>query len=264
MKKISFILVFTLIVSFIVSPGFYLVKASGNIEGMEKIKLILDSDEKTVFQVTESDGKTYEYVEELIKEDGFEKIIQKKFLMDENENKRLVDSTNIKVEEFDSGLIIENLDDIKYEKIVIYNNGSTNVIEQDSNTMSTMALKKETGSGGSHIAALRWIEYNDGSATAIDGTKYKYTKKTQWQYRDFRSAANSVVTAEKAILTGGLSAVVDAVWAAVKKGELLSWKLIKKIFGALGKAIPGVGTIITVYTYVDTCKTASDLFKKIP
>ncbi|WP_339258336.1 hypothetical protein [Lysinibacillus sp. FSL K6-3209] len=120
-------------------------------------------------------------------------------------------------------------------------------------------------SGGSYIAAIRWEESpNNNNAYAIFGTMSKTTTKQQWQYRDFKAAANNIVDQERGLLLGGLGGVATAVWDAVKGGNLLSWELIKKVFIKLGKGIPVFGTILLIFTYVNLCLSAKGKYHAIP
>lgn len=270
MKKLFCILTATLFISLVVSPGFDMVKASEkivpNLE-FDGFKLILEDKEQTIFQLTDDNGRTYEYVEKVIKEQGLEIIKQEVYEIDEKTKERLLIETNeIEVRDESDGIVIKNISDEHPEEFKIFNDGTTSVGEvEDIPQIGTLTVKKQTASGGSYVADLRWIEYSDKSATAIrGGKKYKYTKTTVWQYRDFKAAASSIRTSEKAFATAGLSTVVDAVVAHWKKGNMISWELIKKVAKALGKGSIGAGTIATIISYINTCNKAVSAYNKIP
>ena len=239
----------------------------------KNFKLLYDKENKSAYQITDEIGNTYEYVEEVIsKPDGTDEITQKKFMVLAGNQKELLDEKVISIMETATDIIIKELSNA-YSTDVVINKTDTQINfestleHQYSNInpeLNTLAASEPT-SGGSYIAAIRWEESkNNNTAYAIFGTKSKTTTKQQWQYRDFKAAANSIVTEEKSIATAGLGGVVDAVWAAVKGGDLLSWELIKKVFGKLGKAVPAVGTIITVYTYINLCLDAKEKYDAIP
>lgn len=239
----------------------------------KNFKLLYDKENKSAYQITDEIGNTYEYVEEVIsKPDGTDEITQKKFMVLAGDQKELLDEKVISIMETATDIIIKELSNA-YSTDVVINKTDTQINfestleHQYSNInpeLNTLAASEPT-SGGSYIAAIRWEESkNNNTAYAIFGTKSKTTTKQQWQYRDFKAAANSIVTEEKSIATAGLGGVVDAVWAAVKGGDLLSWELIKKVFGKLGKAVPAVGTIITVYTYISLCLDAKEKYDAIP
>ncbi|MFK9093188.1 hypothetical protein [Bacillus salipaludis] len=124
------------------------------------------------------------------------------------------------------------------------------------------SLPYETKNGGSLIASLYYYEYSDGSATAVNGLNYKDTRNTWYKYKDYRSAADDIADTELDIISGGLFGVADALWAAHRGGQLITFTLIKKIFKELWGAIPAIGTIYTVWDYIDKCIVASDLYKK--
>jgi len=239
----------------------------------KNFKLLYDKENKSAYQITDEIGNTYEYVEEVIsKPDGTDEITQKKFMVLAGNQKELLDEKVISIMETATDIIIKELSNA-YSTDVVINKTDTQINfestleHQYSNVnpeLNTLAASEPT-SGGSYIAAIRWEESkNNNTAYAIFGTKSKTTTKQQWQYRDFKAAANSIVKEEISIATAGLGGVVDAVWAAVKGGDLLSWELIKKVFGKLGKAVPAVGTIITVYTYISLCLDAKEKYEAIP
>lgn len=227
----------------------------------KNFKLLYDKENKSAYQITDEIGNTYEYVEEVIsKPDGTDEITQKKFMVLAGNQKELLDEKVISIMETATDIIIKELSNA-YSTDVVINKTDTQINfestleHQYSNInpeLNTLAASEPT-SGGSYIAAIRWEESkNNNTAYAIFGTKSKTTTKQQWQYRDFKAAANSIVTEEKSIATAGLG------------GDLLSWELIKKVFGKLGKAVPAVGTIITVYTYISLCLDAKEKYDAIP
>lgn len=269
MKKFFCILIATLFISFVVSPGIDMVKANDAIDSNLKLdgfELIFEGKDHTIFQLTNDDGEIYEYVEKVVNKQGLDIIEQEVYKIDKtNKEKLLIETNKIEVRDESDGIVIKDLNDEHTEEIKIFNDGTTSVVEvDDSPQIGTLAVKKQTASGGSYIADIRWIEYSDKSATAINGKKYKYTKTNVWQYRDFRAAASSIKTSEVAFATAGISTVVDAVVAHWRKGNMISWELIKKVGKALGKGTLGVGTIASIAAYINTCKNAVTAFNKIP
>lgn len=207
------------------------------------LNVILDTDELAIFQLTESDGNTYEYVEKVtVLENNTELLTQEKYLVSSDMSKKLIDTKEVIIDE-----ILESI------------HSELNSIRIEERASSSSA------SGGSYIADVRWKEYSNGYAHAIaGGNKVKYVKKTQWQYRDFKAAANELKGMERALLSGGVLGVTDALVAAFRKGEMLSWTLVKKVINQVGKGIPIVGTAYSVYQYGQKYFEAQDLYKKIP
>lgn len=236
----------------------------------EKFNLLYDDENKSVYQIKDETGNIFEYVEEVIgKSDGTEEITQQKFIVLADNQKELLDEKVISIGETATEIIIEELSDPNSTDVVINKaeqfNVESTLEHQSLNFIPEINSRAVPTSGGSYIADIRWEESTKSNkATAIFGTKYKNTTKQQWQYRDFKAAANNVVAEEKSIATLGLIGVVDAVWVAVKGGDLLSWTLIKKIFGKLGKAVPVFGTLYTVYNYVSLCSDAKGKYNAIP
>lgn len=232
------------------------------------IELISETDGNIAYRITEDDGNMYEY-NEITHElgDGTEQINTTKYLIDKEGNKTLVNSDKITYEETSNEI---NITDELNEKLVININEyvkksyNPDIIKIDDPKPKLMGVSYQTASGGSKVAALWWEEYSDGYAYAIDYPKSKRIKTTVWQYRDFKAAANNIRTAEREMITLGVLGITDAVWAAVKKGELLSLTLLKKVAGKFAKAIPGLGTLYSMYTYVSLCITATNAYKKIP
>ncbi|MFJ7666368.1 hypothetical protein ACIQXI_04630 [Lysinibacillus sp. NPDC097195] len=236
--------------------------------------LLYDNGDNSAFQLKDETGNIFEYVEDVItKPDGTEEITQRIFKISPNDdNKHLIEEKVISILETAEEIVIKELTDPNSEAVKLnkkdpqYNLNAT--FQQQSYfkrpSFKTYAAAKGA-TGGSYIAAIRWEESpNNNNAYAIFGTMSKTTTKQQWQYRDFKAAANNIVAQEKVIITGGLIGVTSAVWNAVKGGNLLSWELIKKIFTKLGKSVPVVGTILNVFTYINLCLNAKEKYQAIP
>lgn len=236
--------------------------------------LLYDNGNNSAFQLKDETGNIFEYVEDVItKPDGTEEITQRIFKISPNDdNKQLIEEKVICILETAEEIVIKELTDPHSEAVKLnkkdpqYNTNAT--FQQQSyfkgQSFKTYAAAKGA-SGGSYIAAIRWEESpNNNNAYAIFGTMSKTTTKQQWQYRDFKAAANNIVDQERNLLLGGLGGVATAVWDAVKGGNLLSWELIKKIFTKLGKSIPVFGTILLVFTYVNLCLKAKEKYNAIP
>lgn len=234
--------------------------------------LLYDNGNNSAFQLKDETGNIFEYVEDSItKTDGTEEITQRIFGISDD-NKQLIEEKVISILETAEEIVIKEITDPNSEAVKLnkkdpqYNSNAT--FQQQSyfkgQSFKTYAAAKGA-SGGSYIAAIRWEESpNNNNAYAIFGTMSKTTTKQQWQYRDFKAAANNIVAQEKLIITGGLIGVTSAVWDAVKGGNLLSWELIKKIFNKLGKSVPVVGTILNVFTYINLCLNAKEKYQAIP
>ncbi|WP_342558546.1 hypothetical protein [Metasolibacillus sp. FSL K6-0083] len=250
MKKIIYLLVIVFTFS-IITPSITFAK-NNNLGGDNNFEIIYDSENLVIYQIIEADGNVYEYVESVtILNNGDEMLYQEKYLITIKEEKQLLEINKWNITKF-----LKN----------VSANMSQNLIDQKIlDEQPEHSIFSNSKSGGSYIADVRWIEYSSGTAYAIaGGTKSKSTTTTTWQYRDFKSAANAIVSAEKDIVSLGMIGLVDAVIAAVKGGELLSWTLIKKVAGQLGKAVPIAGTIATIYNYVSLYNKAQDAYNNIP
>ncbi|MFY0521601.1 hypothetical protein [Lysinibacillus sp. UGB7] len=236
----------------------------------DNFKLLYDDENKSAYQIVDETGNIYEYEEEVISQlDGTDEITRKKFLVLSNKQKELVDEKVISIGDTATDIIIKDLSnpystEIKIDKSDLQFNTEQSLNEQSSYPVITNFASASVTSGGSYLADIRYTESkNNNNATAIFGTSSKNTTQTNWKFRDFKAAADNIVTEEKSLVTLGVAGVADAVWAAVKAGDLLSWEVIKKVFGKLGKAVPAIGTLVTIYTYVNLCLTAKEKYNAI-
>lgn len=235
--------------------------------------LLYDNGNNSAFQLKDETGNIFEYVEDAIsKPDGTDEITQKIFKIFPNNEKELIDEKVISIMETEEEIVIKEMTDPYSAEVKInkknpqYNMNAT--FQQQSyftDTNKRTFAATRGASGGSYIAAIRWEESsNNNKAYAIFGTMSKTTTKQQWQYRDFKAAANNIVTQEITIASAGLIGVATAVWDAVKGGNILSWELIEKIFTKLGKNTPVIGTILNIFTYVSLCINAKEKYQAIP
>ncbi|TKI68530.1 hypothetical protein FC756_10285 [Lysinibacillus mangiferihumi] len=278
MKKFICCLVVILVFSTVASPTLLTIASYENnltlASEYNSFTLLYDNGNHSAFQLKDEAGNIFEYVEDVIsKPDGTDEITQKIFNISPNNEKELIDEKVIRIMETTEEIMIKELTNPNSVEVKINKNNpqynTKGTFQQQSYNNINPKLKTLTASkgasGGSYIAAIRWEESpNNNNAYAIFGTMSKTTTKQQWQYRDFKAAANNIVDQERGLLLGGLGGVATAVWDAVKGGNLLSWELIKKIFIKLGKGIPVVGTILLIFTYVNLCLSAKAKYHAIP
>ncbi|SIS39544.1 hypothetical protein [Salimicrobium flavidum] len=251
-RRVLFVLLtFTLVFS---AAGPYAVVAKENKGEQQTQKLIKETEDTVVYQLV-IDGKTYEFHESVKRlNEKKEKVKIKKYEVLDNK-KKLVDT---KVQ-----FIEEQGEDLK-----ITDGNETEIIQTAPSTKNAenqmvRAASYVTSSGGSYIADVRWKQYSDGDAVAIIPTDSKFTRTKNYQYRDFKAAANNVRSAEYDIATLGITGLLDAVVAAVRNGELISWTAAKRIAGKFAKAVPGVGTIWTIISYSQKVNAAHREFSHI-
>lgn len=280
MKKIIFSLLFTLVTAFVLAP--FAVSDEAHATSLEHIpdsftkdlgiEIITEENDTLIYRMTEEGGFLYEYHEITEKlNDGTDRISIIKYQINNNE-KIKVDTNVIDYYETNEEIIIQG---DGYNEPLKFN--IKEVVKVDppeystSPVMPSITPRKDSSitiqsmkTGGSKIAALWWEEYSSGTAYAINYPRSKKTKTTQWQYRDFRAAANEIRSAEWALISGGWLGVADAVYVAIKKGEMLSLTLVKKIISKLGKTIPVAGTLWAIYDYVSKCIKAGKAWNKIP
>ncbi|WP_431803402.1 hypothetical protein [Halobacillus andaensis] len=251
LKKSLFVLLAMILIFSTVSPYTALAQKGGTSQPTQK--LIKEADDEVIYQLA-IDEKTYEF-HERVKEVGNnkEKVKIKKYEL-VGDKKKLVDTEVQFIE--DDGEDIKVTDDSKKEITSVPSNP-----EENSGLVS--AASYVTSSGGSYVADIRWKQYSDGDAVAIIPTDHKFTRTTNYKYRDFRAAANNVRSAEYDIISLGITGLLDAVVAAVRGGDLLSWTVAKRIAGKFAKAIPGVGTIWTIITYSQKVNAAHREFNQI-
>jgi hypothetical protein len=280
LKNIIWSIVLAIVVAFLVTPGTEKVKAEELSVLNTEISVLSDSDSKTIYKVTEDDGKTYQYIDMVTEIDSVtDKISTEKYLLNGDGTKTFITNQVVSVEDTIEGMEIQDLLNLDREMVSIntikleetsgpIGDGLDPVnppILMKSSPQSYSTLANYNYSGGSYIASI-YYDYNTryNYAHAVNGGKAKETKPTVWQFRDFIAAADNIKKEERDIATFGLIGVADAVWAAVKKGDLLSYTLIKKVFSRMAKAVPVIGTIMTIYSYISTCRTASKKWDLIP
>lgn len=206
----------------------------------EDFKIILDTDEKVIFQLREADGNIYEYVEIVTKLDnGNDLVVQEKYLINSNGIKEFITTDEMIIDNVLLDSIIASIDDTPD----MYNSLATE--------------------GGSKLSGVYWKEYNDGMAHATSGTNSKYVKKNNDNYLEFKYITNSLKTMEDSLKTLGVLGVIDAVIHAIIGGEPFSLTLIKKVSGKMLLAIPGLGTLYQMYSYISTWLDARSAHEKI-
>lgn len=247
--------------AFVISPGVSLAKAATDLE-ISGFKLIKDTENESIYQI-EEDGNLFEYNETVKGNKNIKTITTKKYIIQNNGKKKLIENNKTKVDlSKDNTLLITNLDTNEEVEINFNQLESTESNQlEDQTIVSAAAVKYQEG--GSYIADIRYRIFTNGTAEASIGKNYKNTSYTNYKFRDFKAAADNIVSEEKNIITGGLAGIADAIAAAVRGGQMISMTLIKTIFKQAGKAIPVFGTLLIIYNYGKAVYNAVQAYKKI-
>ncbi|WP_246941848.1 hypothetical protein [Bacillus pinisoli] len=244
---IALVLSLTMTLS-LLAPGAYIAKAeeptttvTNPVTG-EQMDVLVNTDNLVTYQ-QEEEGKLYEYQEKSIVNGETTEITITKYLI-ENGTKTQVDQyTQTVVDNSDDTLVVTNEETGVETVIEIPQETTVEPEKMDDTIPSQLPTMKNTqytyssySSGGSYIAAVRYITYSDGDATAIYGSSYKYTRSTDGDFKVFKVYANDLRQKEAEMTyIGGAIAIADAVVEAVRGGQLLSFTLIKTVAKKLGK-----------------------------
>jgi len=214
------------------------------------------------YTVIGEDGNTYEYVEAVTEIGDVTQVNIEKYLI--NGDQRTL------VQENDQTISVDEAADT----ITVSTDGQppqtiqvSDDVPSESDGATTFATI--TSKGGSYVSDTRWIQYSDGKVAAIQagGNPYvKYSKKgasDYYSYLGFKGKADDLKKAELGLISAGIITVADEIINALRGGQVLSFNLIKKIFKALGKNVPVIGTLWGLWSYGDTWLDARSYHRKM-
>ncbi|WLR44492.1 hypothetical protein LC087_19180 (plasmid) [Bacillus carboniphilus] len=261
MKKFISVLVLTMFVASVISPGVSFAQSNQSQEKVfeaEGFTLIKDTESEIIYQI-EEDGEIYEYVE-TVEINGNEEIVSvKKYLVNNDKKESLVEENSSKIEQTGEKLTVTDLE-----------SGESVTIDTSEKKLSTKGPQKGyTDKGGSYVADCRYTIWKDNVrhyGTAImNGGDSRYSKdtyRTNSHFIRFQGHADNLRSKEKEIATLGFLTTVEDLAKALMSGKVLSWKLVKILLKGASKGSP-VGIAWNIYSYGKEWNSARYDFRKI-